>query len=275
MEHSYKRNITHNDYSLIKKKYQGVHQIMFSNKIDKSILSVNFNQFDKQETLCVNENYLVFKLSENKLLFFWALSFILFTGPVALSLYELIFSRQEGEKNIFYLVILICFILFFSILFYFLKRPKKELIFDRNKGLLTFPDFMNKPNNTMLFKNVKWGSFTSGGIYSGYGPKSPDLTIISPKIGFYAYTFIPFFRKKLKNLAPFSENQTKETLSFFIWYMDKNRPLPPSEVFDEFREQDFERRKAEGFPKPMFPCTFKTPEYTTEQQAERLMIGGW
>ncbi|WP_438711837.1 hypothetical protein ACSTS3_04615 [Aquimarina muelleri] len=36
--------------------------------------------------------------------------------------------------------------------------------------------------------------------------------------------------------------------SFLAWYMDKNRPLPIGVVeFDEYRHDDFDRRKAEGF----------------------------
>ncbi|MBL3659101.1 hypothetical protein [Fulvivirga sediminis] len=66
-----------------------------------------------------------------------------------------------------------------------------------------------------------------------------------------------------------------EDLSFYLWYMDKNRPLPPGEAFDAYRERDYERRKAEGFPPPLFPSTFDTPEATPEQQQERERIGGW
>ncbi len=57
--------------------------------------------------------------------------------------------------------------------------------------------------------------------------------------------------------------------------MDKNRPLPPSTAFDKFRDKDFKRHKAEGFPKPLFPARFETPEHTPEQQEERERIGGW
>ena len=62
---------------------------------------------------------------------------------------------------------------------------------------------------------------------------------------------------------------------FITWYMDKNRPLPPNPEFDYFRDEDFERRKAEGFPKPLYPSRIQTPEATPEQQAERKRIGGW
>jgi len=64
-------------------------------------------------------------------------------------------------------------------------------------------------------------------------------------------------------------------MTFITWYMDKNRPLPPNKEFDQFRIKDFERRKAEGFPKPLYPGKIKTPEATKEQQAERKRIGGW
>ncbi|WFO16521.1 hypothetical protein M601_001525 [Cellulophaga baltica 4] len=57
--------------------------------------------------------------------------------------------------------------------------------------------------------------------------------------------------------------------------MDKNRPLPPGDAFDEYRLQDFERRKAEGFPRPLYPSNIPTPEATPEQQEEREKIGGW
>ena len=57
--------------------------------------------------------------------------------------------------------------------------------------------------------------------------------------------------------------------SFTVWYMDKNRPLPPGEVFDAYREADFERRKAAGFPPPLYLSTFPTPEATPAQQAAR------
>ncbi len=40
-------------------------------------------------------------------------------------------------------------------------------------------------------------------------------------------------------------------------------------MLDPFREVDFRRRKAEGFPPPLFCSCIPTPEATPEQQAER------
>jgi len=36
-----------------------------------------------------------------------------------------------------------------------------------------------------------------------------------------------------------------ESWSYWVWYMDKNRPLPPGTAFEPYREKDFKRRKAE------------------------------
>ena len=46
--------------------------------------------------------------------------------------------------------------------------------------------------------------------------------------------------------------------SFIVWYMDKNRNLPPGEAFDPYREKDFHRRKAEGFLPPLYKSNIPT-----------------
>jgi len=53
--------------------------------------------------------------------------------------------------------------------------------------------------------------------------------------------------------------------SFYVWYMDKNRPLPPGTALDPYRERDEERRKREGCPLPLYPDLrdqFKMTEWT-------------
>ena len=49
-----------------------------------------------------------------------------------------------------------------------------------------------------------------------------------------------------------------------IWI--KNRPLPPGEAFDPYRKKDFQRRKAEGFPPPLYPSYIDTPEDSESQK---------
>ena len=67
----------------------------------------------------------------------------------------------------------------------------------------------------------------------------------------------------------------EEFWNFVVWYMDKNRPLPPGTAFDPYREADFQRRKAEGFPKPLYKSYIPTSEATRRQQLERERIGKW
>lgn len=45
-------------------------------------------------------------------------------------------------------------------------------------------------------------------------------------------------------------------MSFIVWYMDRNRPLPLGEDLDPYREKDYQRRKAEGFPLPLYQAGF-------------------
>ena len=55
--------------------------------------------------------------------------------------------------------------------------------------------------------------------------------------------------------------QAQEWWSFYMWYMDKNSPLPNGSLLDPYREKDYLRRKAEGFPAPLYPATIDTPEW--------------
>ena len=65
--------------------------------------------------------------------------------------------------------------------------------------------------------------------------------------------------------------------SFYVLYMDKNRPLPQGDAFHPYREKDFLRRKAEGFPKPIYPSTSLVTDaymgyiYGTDEFKQRLI----
>jgi hypothetical protein len=64
----------------------------------------------------------------------------------------------------------------------------------------------------------------------------------------------------------------KKAWSFYTWYMDNNRPLPPGSAFDHCREREFEQRKAKGFPLPEFFSYVPTPEANPSFQAEREKV---
>ena len=78
--------------------------------------------------------------------------------------------------------------------------------------------------------------------------------------------------KKSPRHISFSYEKDRDNL---VWYLDKNRPLPKGKLYDPYRQVDYERRKKEGFKKPLFKLKFSTPELTKEQQEERKRTGKW
>lgn len=145
----------------------------------------------------------------------------------------------------------------FAIIYGFVA-PIKYLVFDRMNGVIVMPrnfrSTVTIPFNTG-FARVKHIN-SSPGVISGM------LAFVSSK-----------GKDRVGGLL--TEYNINNYWAFTVWYMDKNRPLPPGDAFDPYRQQDFERRKAAGFPKPLYPSKISTPEATKEQQAERKRIGGW
>ena len=136
------------------------------------------------------------------------------------------------------------------------RLPIKYYIFDRESGLFTYPDWLFRPSITVpiLELEVYWqqAGGSSGAIRRELATLPPDSQGLTRANHLWAHP-----------------GDINEAWSFILWYMDRNRPLPPGDAFDEYRQRDFERRKAEGFPPPMFPSTFPTPEWTEEQNRER------
>ena len=184
----------------------------------------------------------------------WVFIFLL-GGVFLFSVLIHIFSGGDST-DFFYLIEWIAFIFF---VIYGLTMPKQEAILNRIDGLITFDGFLWQDNITMPFSEVEFCYSTGGEDLQG----AFQLQIMRPNK--WVTFAIPIFSGK----------DCYEGMSFITWYMDKNRPLPPGELFDPYREADFQRRKAEGFPKPLYPSDIPTPEATPEQQAERERIGGW
>ena len=138
-----------------------------------------------------------------------------------------------------------------------LFAPYKELILNREEGTISMPRAFKKEN---LVISVEEGEgivkFTAG------GGAAPDVYLV-------------FLHKNRKKGGHLSHSDIYTFWEFVVWYMDKNRPLPPGTAFDPYREADFQRRKAEGFPKPLYKSYIPTPEATRRQQLERERIGKW
>ena len=172
-------------------------------------------------------------------------------GGCSLIMVIIFLTSLDEDLNWYWIsIFILCIIstIFFAV-FHFTK-PKKERILNRKDGLVTIEGAYYQPNITMPFDKALFCFVTGGDDAGGF-----HLHMIRPK----NYTYSIFG-------AGFT---MYNDMSFFTWYMDKNRPLPPGSAFDPYREDDFERRKAAGFPKPLYPSSVPTPEATPEQQAER------
>lgn len=130
---------------------------------------------------------------------------------------------------------------------------RKQFVLDRKKGKITFPERFP----------ISW-----------FG-KTITIPFSDVKLGF-GFRGTAHFLTGLRLAVIYSNGQNRtiegdatDTFAFLVWYMDRNRPLPPGELFDPYRQKDFERRKVEGFPPPLYPSSIPTPEATPEQQKER------
>ena len=151
------------------------------------------------------------------------------------------FSLANNADDSFSIFIRICLFLFstFYIIYNF-THPKKILILDRLNGIITFPGFLYGKPITMSFEEVL------AEVRGGYGAGMATLALLH--------------QNKLTAYSAILDSTPLESWSFMVWYMDKNRPLPPGEIFDPYRQKDYERRKKEGFPKPLYQSWIATPE---------------
>ena len=133
--------------------------------------------------------------------------------------------------------------------------PVKHKILDRARGLVTYPDWFLWPSHTVPVEDLRANWQGTGGASGALGQ---ELVTAPPD------SWFPRAISLRMHPGDFAKSW-----SFILWYMDRNRPLPPGDAFDEFRERDFARRRSEGFPPPLFPSTFATPEATEAQNAER------
>jgi len=142
------------------------------------------------------------------------------------------FITNEGFEHPFLIILLI--VSFLSSIYFLMKifNDKKALIIlNRKSGFFTFPYRINKYKSytTPFNKAIVYWVGTGGAT----GNLSMELVAQHPD-------------KKMGGASLMShERDYRKIWSFYVWYMDKNRPLPPGTAFDPFRQADFERRKSE------------------------------
>lgn len=91
-----------------------------------------------------------------------------------------------------------------------LFAPSRRFVLDRMKGTVTFPRHLFFPRCTIPFSKVIPG-YSNGNL----GFAHPYSGIVIPVLGAYDSGW----------------------WSFYVLYMDKNRPLPQGDTFDPYREK--------------------------------------
>ncbi len=149
------------------------------------------------------------------------------------------------NNGISYFCFFICNLPFLYFLYIGCFNPHREIIFDRIAGTINYSSWGK--SKTVIFEQTP---------FVGVDTKSRGGHIVYSSIqilythGLFGYSI--FTTKEITDIFRY--------WSFIVWYMDKNRPLPTDEIFDPYREADYERRRLEGFPKPLYSSQLSIPQ---------------
>ncbi len=202
----------------------------------------------------IDDDYLMFDRSPNKRLYlYWGGGFL---ASFVFFIWYVFFPIKGDEPILLLLIPTIMFLLpaIWQFILAFAQTKEQKVIFDRQRGLVQVPgSFWQRPQlirfNELHAVMSMMSRFGGGGMF-----------VVLRKNRTFA-------DKYLDNsiLMPFFSGRALQLWSFWVWYMDKNRPLPFGEALDPYRQRDYERRKAEGFPEPLYPSLIKTPEHFTDE----------
>lgn len=124
--------------------------------------------------------------------------------------------------------------------------PKRHFVFDRMNQTFSMPSsWLNwrGKNRTV--------AFTDAFFYPCFSPKSVGGTCkVYTQFHLWGQVFDTYSGTSSKDMC----------FAGYVWYMDKNRPLPPNKALDPHRNKDYLRRKSEGFPLPLYAGIY-TPEW--------------
>ncbi|MGG6231186.1 hypothetical protein [Tenacibaculum sp. SDUM215027] len=181
---------------------------------------------------------------------------------IVLIIFFSLFNKVEEAFNkldvfLYYLLVLYT-IINIVLLGFALYPPKKEIVFDRLNSVIILPKRFSKKKKIIKLRLME-GYFThskSDGI-------EDDISSSTTK--FYLknkYDENKYLYKKTTKYNTTSPESFHYLWYFIIWYMDKNRALPQDKEFDKFREKDYQRRKKEGFLKPLIDSEIKIEDKT-------------
>ncbi len=204
-----------------------------------------------------DDNYLVKDCSSSKKEYlYWGIGFfIMFL--ISVSLLCIPYSLEGLAWSLIFVFLFLIPSMWAFILAFYLPKEKK-IIFDRQRGLVQLPGAFWNESQLVRFEEMH--------VTKAMRSRAGGLELV-----------IARFNKRYDNLAgplylTFGYASLEQSWSFLVWYMDKNRPLPPSEALDPYRERDYERRKKDGFISPLYPSKINTPEYNTREFDSMIKI---
>ena len=151
----------------------------------------------------------------------------------------------DAEATLLYLLFPVPFVIpaAINILFY-LTGPEKTIVYHRLEGAITLPNSLWGKPRTIPFIKLEAVLSHVGRI------QAPGLILAARFPRKYWWD-----RFKPSVHLGFGADPYR-AWAFIIWYMDKNRPLPPGKIFDPYRSTDDKRRAGENYPAPLFPSFF-------------------
>lgn len=170
------------------------------------------------------------------ILFFLAFSFsIVWFSFGRNSPFDEVWPIIEFHRNVAFLCLI-------PIIYHFIQ-PRKKITFDRMNQEITIPRPFFCKSVTIPFNKVESVQmqqlFSSHVTYkAGVRPPHKGIGLFSPAV----------------SVSIIEADPPSHSWSFWVWYMDRNRPLPPSSSFDPYRDEDIKRLKREGFPGPKYPA---------------------
>ena len=131
-----------------------------------------------------------------------------------------VFEATSRLIFIDYIVILASWTFALIALAWFLFFKKKQVIFNREKGTVSIPGLFWYKSVEIPFKNVVAITRKENRYYG-----------IAKVLNIYR----PDGYKAEVGINGYDLDTLKNDWAFYCWYMDKSRPLPPSPVFEQYR----------------------------------------
>ncbi len=217
---------------------------------------LEIGKYGNKKIIKADENQLIIKHGGVWESLFWGIILLVLYLIAAIKFYEVI---EYPYYLIFLGLFSIILLMAISKLATALYGMKKTWVFNRKNQTVSVPGVYNVKHYTLAFDELSVSIFRGN-----YGTKETVMHVPAKgllKWSRFNYVTFPDLYDRV--------DSDDKNWSFYTWYMDQNRPLPPGKMFDHCRENEFNIRRQKGFPLPMYYSLVHTPEHTPQFKEER------